>query len=145
MIQAIADPCALRSRIQARVVNADGCWVWQGAKKPSGYGNIYVEGRYLNTHRAAYMAFVGPIPDGLTIDHLCRNRSCVNPDHLEPVTHRENTMRGDSPGAIMRRTGKCRRGHRWGPDTVKPNGQCRECQRLIQRRYYARSRGQVPA
>ena len=70
-----------------------GCWLWLGLKNESGYGRIEVGGRNLKAHRRAYELTVGPIPDGLTIDHLCRTKACVNPRHLEPVTLRENLAR----------------------------------------------------
>jgi len=80
-------------------VAADGCWVWNAARTGSGYGNLYVgrgaDGRkkYAPAHRVAYELLVGPIPAGLSLDHLCRNRSCINPQHLEPVTVAENNRR----------------------------------------------------
>lgn len=78
-----------------RVVDDGGCWNWPGARTRKGYGQIRLaEGRTSYTHRESYMAFVGPIPEGLEIDHLCRNRGCFNPDHLEPVTPGENARRG---------------------------------------------------
>ena len=73
------------------------CWIWQGAPKQEGYGQLYHEGRQQYAHRLSYQWSVGPIPDGLHIDHLCRVRICVNPAHLEPVVPVENTMRGDLP------------------------------------------------
>lgn len=73
----------------------DGCWEWTGAKTAAGYGQFTRRKEY--AHRHAYEDLVGPIPEGLVIDHLCRNPSCVNPDHLEPVTQRENIRRGTSP------------------------------------------------
>lgn len=72
--------------------NEDGCWLWKRSTT-KGYGRISVLGRPRGVHRVSYEVFVGPIPDGLEIDHLCRRRSCCNPAHLEPVTHRENQRR----------------------------------------------------
>ncbi len=79
-------------RIMAKVEVVDGCWLFQGAKR-SGYGQISVEGKNKQAHRVSYEVNVGPIPEGLELDHLCRATNCVNPDHLEPVTHAENIRR----------------------------------------------------
>lgn len=71
-----------------------GCWVWDGASDYQGYGRINIDGRTMLAHRASYELHVGLIPAGLEIDHLCRNPSCINPAHLEPVTRKVNTDRG---------------------------------------------------
>lgn len=85
------------------VVLNSGCWEWQGWRDREGYGYLSYCGRRMRAHRLSYEAFVGDIPAGLVIDHLCRNTSCVNPEHLEPVTNRENIKRGTSPIAEMMR------------------------------------------
>lgn len=74
----------------------DGCWTKEGWNSGNGYGKISVNGTAQMAHRAMYEALVGPIPEGLVLDHLCRNRACCNPDHLEPVTIQINTHRGDA-------------------------------------------------
>lgn len=133
------NPARLLARLEAkRRVSPTGCWEWTGYTV-QGYGVIYIgnSGRSM-THRLAYEILVGPIPDGLQIDHLCRNRSCHNPDHLEPVTQRENVRRGDLPSAIVARTGICRRGHSMADAYVNTRGQrqCRTCILAGQRASY---------
>lgn len=96
-----------------RIVRAGRCWIWQGAQsgpdapRGMGYGLATYEGKRQQAHRVSYQVFVGPIPDGLQIDHTCRQRMCVNPDHLEPVTQQENLLRG-----VLART-HCKRGHEY--------------------------------
>lgn len=89
----------------------DGCWVWTGALNKAGYGAIGSGTKVLRTHRVAYEHFVGPIPDGLQLDHLCRNRACCNPAHLEPVTNLENWKRGEHHVAKFSRDLVCKHGH----------------------------------
>ena len=92
-------------------IQGNGCWIWQGRKTPNGYAVIYVAGRNLVAHRWAYQVLVAPVPDLLQMDHLCRTPACVNPSHLEPVTQRENILRGDSPTARNARKTHCDNGH----------------------------------
>lgn len=88
--------CLLR-RFWSKVdVRPDGCWWWTGAIGASGYPHIKVDGKKQRAHRIAYELFAGPVPDGFDVDHLCGVRKCVNPSHLEAVTHRENVLRGDT-------------------------------------------------
>lgn len=87
---------------------ANGCWLWTGMLSTSGYGQF---GKRIAAHRFAYEFAVGPIPNGLQLDHLCRVRNCVNPSHLEPVDPWENWRRGESPAAVNRRKTHCKRGH----------------------------------
>jgi hypothetical protein len=128
----------LPERLASRVVVTDsGCWEWQGWRNSANYGYLSVDGRDQCAHRVSYEALVGPIPDGLELDHLCTNPPCINPAHLEAVTHAENQRR------IATRQVTCRRaGHDWtDPNNVRvrPNGRrwCAECDRQDQRRRYA--------
>lgn len=120
---------------------ADGCWHWTGATDSAGYGRFRPHDPTTTNmaHRVAYLALVGPIPDGLQLDHLCRVRKCVNPDHLEPVTARENILRGYGRGANEARQTRCQNGHPLSGDNlyIKPNGrrQCRQCNRDRQTRF----------
>lgn len=87
-------------RFWAKVDKTDSCWLWTASVNQLGYGRFRVDNTTrVTAHRYAYETLVGPIPDGQELDHLCRVRSCVNPAHLEPVSHRENVLRGTSSWA----------------------------------------------
>lgn len=86
------------------------CWLWTGAQK-NGYGRFTIRRRPVYAHRFAYELLVGPIPQGLELDHLCRVTTCINPSHLEPVTHRKNVLRGISPAARHATMTHCSQGH----------------------------------
>jgi hypothetical protein len=105
-----------------------GCWLWTRPLTRMGYGRFYDHG-YVMAHRVMYERVRGPIPVGLTIDHLCRRRNCVNPWHLEPVTLAENVLRGYSPAAICARKTHCLRGHPLSGDNLlnSPHRICRTC------------------
>lgn len=111
-----------------------GCWLWAGARDAYGYGAAT---GHTKAHRLVYEALVGPIPRGLTIDHLCRVRACVNPTHLEPVTRGENVLRGESRGAVALRENHCYQGHSFTPENtiVRRDGSrlCRSCKRKRER------------
>jgi hypothetical protein len=120
-------------RWEQKVIRTDGCWEWIGAISDVGYGKMGHVGKCAYAHRLAYEHYVGPIPEGLVIDHLCRNRSCVNPDHMEPVSHRINLLRGESMSAIHAKKTECPKGHPYAGENLyaHPNGsrQCRTCKR----------------
>lgn len=123
----------VRTRFESKV-KADpetGCHVWHGARNPKGYGQFHWphgRTRLRAAHRASYELHIGPVPDELEVDHLCKNRACVNPEHLELVTHAENVARS--------RPTHCTNGHELTPDNVKPTSlkrgkyrgrRCRRC------------------
>jgi hypothetical protein len=116
---------------RATSVDGNGCWVWQRGRDGNGYGRIRFQGVAYPTHRFSYEVHRGPIPDGLVLDHLCRNILCCNPDHLEPVTQEENLKRGQAPNMVTHREGVCRRGHELTGHNVIHRGdgriRCREC------------------
>lgn len=121
-------------RIKSRCVSIGSCLVWQGAVSNS-YGTIAVLGERCSTHRVVYEYFFGPIPEGLTIDHVatrgCRFKTCCNPEHLEAVTSRVNVLRGDTVVARNAAKSLCWRGHPLDGDNLylTPDGrrQCRIC------------------
>lgn len=115
-------------------VTESGCWEWTMSIDAQGYGRISIDGySAYAVHRASYETFVGPIPDGLVIDHLCRNRCCCNPDHLETVTMQVNTLRGEGAGAKNARKTHCIRGHEFTEANTYRYGDgwraCRACRR----------------
>ena len=118
----------------------DGCWIWTGAAT-KGYGQFKIAGRQLAAHRVSYEAHVGPIPDGMVLDHLCRKTLCVNPEHLEPVTNAENIRRG-RVGEREKSKTHCPAGHEYNDENTYSwkNGwrQCRICKRAAHRRWEAR-------
>lgn len=112
----------------------DECWTWEAATTWLGYGKFSTtRSVWTPAHRVSHELFVGPIPEGLQIDHLCRNPRCVNPKHLEPVTPRENTMRGEAPSAYHAKKTHCPKGHPYSGDNLyvgaKGNRVCRACGR----------------
>lgn len=114
-----------------------GCWLWIGNRMRNGYGTTNVRvsrGKHAVqlAHRIVWEAHRGAVPDGLQLDHLCRVRSCVNPWHLEPVTRKENILRGVSPTAANARKTHCPLGHAYTPDNMylrgdRPGRMCRQC------------------
>lgn len=110
-----------------RPVDDAPCWLWTGNKTIGGYGLIRDGNRRRCAHRVLYELLVGPVPDDLVIDHLCRNRLCVNPAHLEPVTNRENILRGTSFQAINARKTHCQNGHEFNAENVRITRRGRLC------------------
>lgn len=125
------------------------CWVWTDALDRDGYGNFGVDGAHLRPHRFAYELLVGPIPDGLVLDHLCRVRRCVNPTHLEPVTPAQNTFRGRALPVINARKTHCVNGHPFDDEntiiTASGKRRCRACTRKSNRERMRRLRAGVKA
>lgn len=149
-------PCnrPLLERIQRRVVVApSGCWAWQGRIDKGGYGRYNAgPGQWL-VHRIMYMLLKGPIPGGMHLDHLCRNKRCCNPDHLEVVTAIENRRRQrgyEAPGGIY----ICPRGHELVGANIQPNGRtargalvrtCRACRQITKERWRKSRHAELPA
>lgn len=111
----------------------NGCWLWMGWKS-FGYGRFNLHNKDVRSHRVAYEWIIGTIPEGLTIDHLCRSRDCVNPDHMEAVTHKVNILRGNSKAAHNAQRTHCIHGHPFdlfNTRFIKVNGRikrrCRRC------------------
>lgn len=136
-------------RFWRKVNKTKGCWIWTGGISSGGYGSFYIKspGGFKNTcaHRFAYELLIGPISDGLTIDHLCRVRRCVNPAHLEPVTSRENILRGEGITAREARVTHCPQGHPYSGENLFINSKgsrcCRICQKESDRHQCERRKG----
>lgn len=121
-----------QGRFLAKVEKTETCWLWRGALSPYGYGKFRLNGKTEQAHRASYRLFTGVIPHGLTIDHKCGVKACVNPEHLEPVSLRENNLR--SPRTIIGRNIRathCPRGHEYSVEntSIRKNGsrRCKKC------------------
>jgi hypothetical protein len=136
------DPRPVEERFLEKVIKQEcGCWVWKGNTcRTTGYGYFWLDGRSRPAHRVSYELFVGPIPEGLQIDHVrargCRSRACVNPAHLEPVTIKENLLRGDTFNARNKAKTHCPHGHEYTYDNTnlyKGRRRCRICMCIRER------------
>lgn len=146
MDSASNDRATVLARFWSKVRKTEGCWEWTASKNAKGYGLFTAPGdkrARTQAHRLAWMLTRGPIDDGLVLDHLCRNPSCVNPAHLEPVTHRENILRGVGPTAQNARKTHCIRGHALSGSNlvVRPLGrECRTCNLMLRREWKRNAR-----
>lgn len=121
----------------------NGCLEWRGWQTRNGYGQVKTAtGEIARVHRLAYEAFVGPIPEGFVVDHLCRNRKCWNPSHLEAVTQRTNVMRGEGLAAVNASKDSCDAGHLFDEANtyLRPEGgrACKTCRRSYRAAYRQR-------
>lgn len=140
-------PTPARDRLLALVEidEATGCWLWMGSRKGPGYGTFCFENVTRLAHRVSYELFVGPIPEGLQVDHLCNTPPCVRPDHLEVCSGRQNVLRSPAaPSAINARKTHCNNGHEFTPENtyVTKNGsrQCKRCTADRMKRAYWRQK-----
>lgn len=125
---------AIKKIVSRISFSESGCWIWDGCRARGGYGKVSRNGKTMMAHRFVYTELFGPIPDGLQLDHLCRTRDCVNPDHLEPVTCRENLLRGNTLQAKNAAKTHCPKGHEYTDQNTYryPDGRrrCIACRKI---------------
>lgn len=139
--QRVANGAPMSERIELHTDRSGDHWLWTAHIGIGGYGRLTVGGKLLYAHRVSYETYVGPIPEGMQLDHLCRVTQCVKPSHLEPVTAQTNVRRGTSPGAKALRRENCLHGHPYAEHGMVVSGRriCGLCKRT-----YLRLRKQVP-
>lgn len=140
---------SVMDRILCKIEKTDSCWIWNGAKTggDNSYGTIWKNGKRVLVHRIMYESVNGKIPNHLEIDHLCRNKRCVNPKHLEAVTHRENMLRADVGKHLKDRT-HCPKGHEYTPENTRithGSRSCRACESLYNKRRWAKHKAELSA
>jgi hypothetical protein len=128
----------------------NGCWEWQGSRRDTGYGRCKWNGVLREAHRMSYEHYVGPIPEGLVLDHYkhpqdgCIGPSCCNPAHVRPASRRENTLRSDTPAARQLAQTECVHGHKYTPENTiydkRGRRNCRICKNARERKRYAERR-----
>ncbi|UVF62330.1 HNH endonuclease [Nitrososphaeria virus YSH_462411] len=123
------------NRFMNMVDKTGNCWEWVGSKNWLGYGQFSFYGKTTATHRLSYQHYKGEIPDGMVLDHLCRVRHCINPEHLEVVTNKENILRGRGATANNSKKTHCKNGHEFNEENTyyrKKGRDCRECHRITE-------------
>jgi HNH endonuclease len=137
----------LKKLLESRAVALNGCWLWTGAISTHGYGVTNYDRQQIRAHQAGYRVWRGEVPAGLQLDHECRNRACFNPKHLECVTSRENTLRGDGITARAAQATHCPQGHAYDSEntytTPKGHRDCRVCRNAAGRRRNGKAIGSV--
>lgn len=128
-------------RFVIKIKKTNNCWLWTGSSNSWGYGSFWLNGRKVQSHRVSYELFREDIPEDMVIDHLCRNRLCVNPSHMEVVTLGENVLRGECPAAINLRKTHCNKGHELIPKSNGKGRICMICQRDRLRKFRAKQKG----
>ena len=139
---------SILEKLSDKFIKTNTCWLWTGSTSKGGYGKISMkDDTTIMAHRAMYELLVGPIEDGLTLDHLCRNPSCINPEHLEPVTIQENIARAKNQVTTINKNKEyCNSGHRFSIKNTyrkkdRDNRECRQCRKEATLRFFKNKQG----